>query len=238
LIRCCVGYDSRESIAYHVLTQSIINRTTSPVSITPLTQRSLGEFDGQRDGTNQFIYSRFLVPQLMDYEGWAIYLDSDMLLRADLAELWALRDESKAVMVVKHDYQTKTFTKLIGTPMEARNEHYPRKNQSSLMLWNCGHRSNHALTLAFVAEAEGRVLHRFEWLGEDEIGSLPTDWNWLVGEMPFNPAAKLAHFTLGMPGFSYYKNCDYSPDWRDALASVERADDLAIARRWHGMQRF
>jgi lipopolysaccharide biosynthesis glycosyltransferase len=43
----------------------------------------------------------------MDYSGWAIFADGDMVCQADISELWALRDDSKAVQVVKHDYQTK-----------------------------------------------------------------------------------------------------------------------------------
>jgi lipopolysaccharide biosynthesis glycosyltransferase len=134
VIPVCIGYDPRETIAYHVLEQSIIDKTSQPVAIIPLASRMLQDFDGQRDGTNAFIYSRFLVPELCDYQGWAIYCDSDMLLRRDLAELWALRDESKAVMVVQHDYHTKHRRKLIGTPMECDNADYPKKNWSSLIL--------------------------------------------------------------------------------------------------------
>ena len=90
MIPIFIGFDSRETIAYHVLSQSIIDKTTLPVAVTPLASRMLQYFDGQRDGTNAFIYSRFLVPELMDYQGWAVYCDSDMLAREDLAELWAL----------------------------------------------------------------------------------------------------------------------------------------------------
>src|SRR5690606_41012351 len=129
-----VGYDPRESAAYHVLTQSILNTSKVPVAVCPLHSPMLNDFDGQQDGTNAFIYSRFLVPELMDFGGWAIYCDSDMLFRRGVEYLWSLRDESKAVMVCQHDYRTRHPRKAIGTALEARNEDYPRKNWSSLIL--------------------------------------------------------------------------------------------------------
>lgn len=231
LIPIAIGFDPRETAAYHVLEQSIINRTTQPVAIIPLHEPMLSGFDGQQDGTNAFIYSRFLVPELMDFRGWAIYVDSDMLLRSDLAELWALRDETKAVMVCRHEYETKTFRKLIGTPMESQNEHYPRKNWSSMILWNCGHPQNRILTREFVAEAGGRRLHRFEWLADDLVGSVPLSWNHLVGDYQHRADADLVHFTYGAPGFPYYRNSDYADEWRRAEAEVNRMDQLEEARR-------
>lgn len=225
MIRVAIGYDHRESIAYHVLCQSIIDKTSAPVSIVPLSQRQLRGFDGQRDGTNAFIYSRFLVPELMDFDGWAIYCDSDMLARADLAELWALRDESKAVMVVQHDYHTKHRRKLIGTPMECGNADYPRKNWSSLILWNCAHPQNRLLTSEYVSEAPGSVLHRFQWLTDDLIGALPSTWNHLVGEHGLTPEANLVHFTYGAPCFRHYSRCDYASEWHGVREDVNAALD-------------
>lgn len=225
MIPVAIGFDPRETIAYHVLEQSIINRTSIPVAIIPLATSMLRDFDGQRDGTNDFIYSRFLVPELMNYSSWAIYMDSDMLLRCDLAELWKLRDESKAAMVVKHDYNTKHSRKLIGTPMECANGDYPRKNWSSLILWNCGHPQNRILTRAFVQESPGSLLHRFQWLTDDLIGEIPREWNHLVGEYAHKPEANLAHFTHGAPCFSHYRKCDYATEWHAMKEEVNAALD-------------
>jgi hypothetical protein len=225
VIPVAIGYDVRESVAYHVLAQSIINRTREPVSIIPLASRMLADFDGQKDGTNAFIYSRFLVPELCNYQGWAVYMDADMLLRADLAELWALRDESKAVMVVQHDYHTKHRRKLIGTPMECGNADYPRKNWSSMILWNCGHPMNRILTKEYVSEAPGSVLHRFSWLPDDLIGEIPKEWNWLVGEYQLSADANLVHFTYGAPCFRYYSRGDYASEWHGVKDDVNAALD-------------
>ena len=217
-----VGFDDREPLVYHVFCQSVIDQSSCPVALIPLAQNLL-HFDGRQDGTNQFIYSRYLIPWLQDYEGWAIYADGDMVVTTDIKELFDLRDEDKAVMVVKHDYRTKNRKKYIGSPMESDNVDYPRKNWSSVILWNCGHPSNKVLTRDLVEEAGGAFLHRFEWLNDDEIGELPADWNFLVGEEEERPA-HLYHYTLGCPGFEHYMRCDHNREWNRNLLSALRLE--------------
>jgi lipopolysaccharide biosynthesis glycosyltransferase len=209
-----IGYDERESVAYHTFCQSIISNSKQPYSFTPLS----GE---QRDGSNSFIYARFLVPHLRNYKGWAIFADGDMVCQESIWNLWALRDEAYAVMVVQHDYKTKHPVKYLG----AKNEDYPRKNWSSLVLWNCGHESNRILTPAYVEKASGAVLHRFSHLQDDEIGLLPTKWNWLVGEYPENNDAALLHYTIGTPCFEQYTDCDSAEAWHNYHAAVNRVDE-------------
>ena len=199
-----VGYDPREACVYHTFCQSVIENAKEPVSFIPLHQQHLDGFDGQQDGTNGFIFSRYLVPYLNGFYGAAIFCDGDMIVNTDINELIDLMDPMYAVQVVKHDYKTKYPRKYIGSPIENDNVDYPRKNWSSVMIFNCGHPSNSILTPEFVAEAGGSFLHRFEWLNDTEIGELPLEWNWLEGEYPHNPDAKLIHHTLGSPGFSYY----------------------------------
>lgn len=211
-----IGADPREAAGLHVFIQSVMDRASAPVAFIPLHKPMLNGFDGQRDGTNAFIYSRFLVPYLQNYNGWAIFADgSDMVCVDDIAKLWAMREDrsfNKAVAVVKHDYQTKHPRKYIGTPMESANESYPRKNWSSLVLWNCGHYANRRLTPDLVMESPGSFLHRFQWLNDDQIGELPAEWNVLVGEQD-TAGASLLHHTLGIPGFNHYKHCDASEHW-------------------------
>lgn len=198
MIPIFIGYDPREAIAYHVCSNSIIRRSSRPVSISPLALNILTDYnETHTDGSNHFIYSRFLVPHLMQYKGWAIFIDGDMLLRDDIVKLWELRDESKAVQVVKHDYKTRLTEKYLG----AKNEDYPRKNWSSVILWNCAHPANAAVTPEFVQNASGAQVHRFTWLTDNLIGELPKEWNWLDIEYDFNKEAKLVHFTLGSPCF-------------------------------------
>lgn len=223
LLRIFTGYDERESVGWHVFAQSLIDRTSMPVEIIPLTERVAAGLGIGTDGTNAFSLSRFLVPYLSEYKGFALFADgADMLLRADLSELWAETDSMfrEAVKVVKHDYRTKHPRKYIGTSMEAANEDYPRKNWSSLVLWNCGHFLNRQLTPEMIRTKGGRYLHRFEWLPEDRIGDLPAAWNHLVGEHQPNPNAALAHYTLGIPAFNNYRDSEHASEWRDSLKRV------------------
>ena len=193
-----VGYDPREAIAYHTCVNSIIRHASQPVAIIPVALNLFRDYDETHtDGSNQFIYSRFLVPHLMDYQGWAIFIDGDMILRGDIVELWEARDFTKDVMVVKHDYQTRMPVKYLGS----KNEDYPRKNWSSVILWNCNSFPNRKLTPEFVQQSTGAELHRFTWLDDDRIGELPPEWNWLDVEYDWNPNAKLVHYTLGTPCF-------------------------------------
>ena len=232
-----VGYDPREACVFHVFNQSVIEHATQPVSIHPLATKQL-QFNGQQDGTNAFIFSRYLVPALQDFKGWAIFADGDMHLNADIAELWAMRDESKAVMVVPHDYRTKAPRKYIGTPIESDNIDYPKKNWSSVVLFNCGHPANRILKREFVAEAGGAVLHRFAWLDDEDIGLLPLSWNWLEGEYHYNPDAELAHHTLGAPGFTHYADTPASKDWNRYLMNAlhmvgESPSEMVRRAKWN-----
>jgi len=209
-IKIVVGFDQRESIAYHTFTQSIIEKSSLPVSFIPLVINTLkGYNETHTDKSNDFIYSRFLSPYLNSFEGWAIFADGDMICQADIKELWDLRDESKALLVVKHDYQTKAHKKYLGNI----NENYPRKNWSSVILWNCAHPKHKILTPEFIASQTGKYLHRFSWLDDTDIGELPKEWNWLAIEYPENKNAKLIHYTLGTPCFKEYKNTEMADIW-------------------------
>jgi lipopolysaccharide biosynthesis glycosyltransferase len=210
MIPIFIGYDPRESIAFHVCSNSIIRHSSHPVSINPLALNILKDYEEKHtDGSNHFIYSRFLVPHLMEYKGWAIFMDGDMLLRDDIEKLWALRDETKAVMVVKHNYKTKMTEKYLGS----KNEDYPCKNWSSVILWNCGHRANKIITPEFIQSATGATLHRFTWLDENLVGQLPIEWNWLPDEYGANPRAKLLHYTLGTPSFHEFATTPMGDEW-------------------------
>jgi lipopolysaccharide biosynthesis glycosyltransferase len=213
IINLVVGFDQREAVAYHVFCQSVMDRSSLPVRFLPLgpaLQSFYTETHG--DGSNQFIYTRFLTPFLMGYEGWAIFADGDMVMLDDPAKLWALRDPEKAVQVVQHDYQTIANIKYLGNV----NQNYPRKNWSSVVLWNCGHPANRILTPEFVQDKPGSYLHRFSWLKDEDIGEISKSWNWLAMEYPDNPQAALVHYTLGTPCFKDFRQSAMSTHWHDA----------------------
>ena len=205
-----IGYDPREAIAYHTCVNSIIRNSSQPVAIVPVALNLFGEYtETHTDGSNHFIYTRFLVPYLQDYAGHAIFIDGDMIVRGDIAELWNMRDPTSDVQVVKHDYKTRMPVKYLG----AKNENYPRKNWSSVILWNCASFPNRKLTPDFVQHSTGSFLHRFSWLDDARIGELPPEWNWLPDEYGPNADAKLLHYTLGTPCFKEFADTPQGNEW-------------------------
>lgn len=226
MIKIFIGFDPREAVAYHVCSNSLIRHSSAPVSLTPLALENLSGYkEMHSDGSNQFIYSRFLVPHLMDYKGWALFMDGDMLVRDDIAKLWALRDDSKAAMCVHHNYKTRAPVKYLGSP----NQDYPRKNWSSVVLWNCSHPANRAVTPEFIQNATGAQLHRFTWLDDSLIGELPIEWNWLPDEFGPNPDAKLLHYTLGTPCFHEYADTPMGSEWHRERMLMDYSDQYKAA---------
>ena len=222
MINLYVGYDEREAIAYHVFCHSVIKNTSLPVKITPLVLSQLKEFnETHQDRSNDFVYSRFLTPYLNEFDEWAIFADGDMICQADLKELIGMADPNKALMVVKHDYQTKASIKYLGNI----NENYPRKNWSSVILWNCSHPKHKILTPEFVSNQTGKFLHRFSWLDDNDIGELPVEWNWLACEYEKNTDAKLIHYTLGTPCFKDFRDTDMAEIWYDYYESAKKGFD-------------
>ena len=205
-----IGYDPREAIAFHVCVNSIIRHASQPVAIMPVALNLFQDYkETHGDNSNHFVYTRFLVPHLMGFKDWAIFIDGDMILRDDIVKLWNLREYDKDVMVVKHDYKTRMTEKYMG----AKNEDYPRKNWSSVILWNCSSWPNRKLTPEFVQQKPGSYLHRFSWLDDERIGELPVEWNWLPDEFGANSDAKLLHYTLGTPCFTEFADTPQSEEW-------------------------
>jgi lipopolysaccharide biosynthesis glycosyltransferase len=209
-VKIYIGFDQRESVAFHTFVQSLIDHASIPLDITPLAVKTLkGYEEKHKDKSNDFVYSRFLTPFLNDFKGWAIFVDGDMICQTDIKELLDLRDGSKALQVVKHDYKTKANQKYLGNI----NQDYPRKNWSSVILWNCEHPKHKLLTPDFIANESGKYLHRFSWLEDNEIGELPKEWNWLATEYPNNEQANIIHYTLGTPCFKDYRNTEMADIW-------------------------
>lgn len=213
-----IGFDSKETIAYHALCQSIIEQSSVPVSFTPICLSHLkGIYTRHIDvrQSNEFSYSRFLVPYLQNYKGAALFMDCDMMLRADIKLLfdYAQHNSDKAVHVVQHNYQPKNKIKYLDNIQY----NYPRKNWSSFVLWNCEHEKNKDLDLNFVNNASPADLHRFSWLEDTNIGSLDISWNWLVGELQGEKeilnSVKNVHWTVGGPYFKEYAEVDFADEW-------------------------
>lgn len=215
VIKIFIGYDPVESTAWHTFAHSILRQSSRPVAIVPVNIANLKNiYTRERDSkqSNEFSFTRFLVPYLCDYKGYGIFFDCDMLLRCDVAEILEaiISQPDKAVYVVKHDYQPRNDIKYLNTVQYQ----YPRKNWSSVVLWNCEHPENQAVTVDFVNKASPMDLHRFTWLKDDQIGDLDVRWNWLVGEYDEPPAdVKNVHWTVGGPYFNEFRNADFSEEW-------------------------
>lgn len=224
MIRVFIGYDTREAAAFGVLSHSIHARSSQPVAIAPLMLSELESvFHRERNAlqSTEFSFSRFLTPWLCGYQGWAVFMDCDMLVLDDIAKLWALRDERYAVQVVKHVHVPKEEVKFLG----AVQTKYEKKNWSSVMLMNCARCT--PLTPDYVNRASGLELHQFKWLeGDPLIGELPRAWNHLVGYDAPRRDASLVHYTIGGPYFKEYADCEYAAEWWE-----ERARMLAVQER-------
>jgi len=213
--RIYIGYDPVESIAWHTLTHSILSKSSVPVAFIPINIRNLEDiFTRPRDPkqSNEFSFSRFLVPYLSEYQGYALFMDCDMMLRTDISEILKVIEEqkNKAVYVVQHSYKPHDKIKYLDNVQYE----YPRKNWSSVVLWNCSHPKNRTVTPEFVNNAPALDLHRFTWLEDDDIGELDVRWNWLVGEYAEPPPdVKNVHWTVGGPYFKEFQNVDFSEEW-------------------------
>jgi len=229
MIKIFIGYDSREDVAYQVCKYSISKRTPNTI-IKPLIKKELEEqgwYNRPVDklASTEFTFTRFLVPALMAHKGWALFIDCDMLLQSDITELFKCADEKYAVMVVKHEFHPTHTVKMDGK----KQSRYPRKNWSSVMLFNCGHPSNKILTKELVNDErkDGAYFHRFSWLKDEEIGSLHHEWNWLVGHYHIGDGKpKLIHYTEGGPWFNNYYMQHLSVEWRDEYKDMTGKDYL------------
>jgi hypothetical protein len=219
-----LGWDPREQAAYDVADYSIRSQASGPVSVVPLKlheppvsdllHRPVERRDGQlwcpiseAPMATEFAVSRFVIP-FVQARGFALFADCDILCRCDIAELFALADPQYAIQCVKHQYAPTETVKMDGQVQTT----YSRKNWSSVVLWNCGHPAHRQLTLQNLNTWPGRDLHAFKWLPDEAIGSLPSEWNHLVGVTPTDPP-KILHYTLGGPWLPGWQGGPYDEVW-------------------------
>jgi hypothetical protein len=224
--RVFIGWDKREPEAYAVAKSSLQRHASIPVDVQPikldeLVKRGLYTRDIDPLASTEFTYTRFLTPALAGFKGWALFCDCDFLWLGDIAGLAEYTKTPKAVYCVQHDYTPKETTKMDGAVQTA----YPRKNWSSLMLFNCEHPSVKALTPELVNRESGAYLHRFQWVKDEDIGSLPVEWNWLEGwnEKPKTGTPKAVHYTRGGPWFKEWQDVDYAGLWREEYQRIKGA---------------
>jgi len=211
-----IGYDSKEDIAYRVCKYSLQKRSSIKLNIyslkiEELIAKKLYFRSIDPLASTQFTYSRFLVPALMNYKGWAIFCDCDFIFFDDISKILASLDSAKAIYCVQHDYTPKEKHKMDGQKQTL----YPRKNWSSFIVYNCAHPSNMKLTPEIVNSESGAFLHQFKWLEDNEIGSLDERWNWLEGwtsnhnsNFPY-----AVHYTRGGPWFQEWQDVEFASEW-------------------------
>lgn len=224
-----IGYDEREKRAFEVCCASIKKTASRPINIIPLKQEAVRHsglffrthynmfgkeyqkydaFDGKPYSTD-FSFTRFLVPALNQYEGKALFMDCDMMVREDIWQVFTECNARKPVYAVPHNYTPEEGPKMDGK----RQEQYNKKNWSSFMVFDCGHAQNKNLTPHDVSTKKGQWLHEFAWLdSEDDIGHISEEWNWLDHWSHPSIKAKNVHFTTGGPWFD---------DWRPANRQEE-----------------
>ena len=211
-----IGFDSKEKIASDVCTFSIKKNSSEQTEILllkldELKKKKLYTREDDKLSSTEFSFTRFLVPYLMNYQGWAIFCDCDFLWIDDISKLFHIKNNNFAVMCVHHDYVPSEKFKMDGQKQLI----YPRKNWSSMVLWNCSHPSNKSLNLELVNKETGKFLHRFGWLKDSEIGPINHEWNWLVNwyNEPKDGSPKAIHFTEGGPWFKNNKKSQYDKLW-------------------------
>jgi len=219
-----IGYDSREDIAYQVCKRSLEKNTSVPLEIQPIKQQEMRErglYWREHDpfSSTEFSFTRFLVPYLAGYKGWAVFMDCDFLWRGDVAGLMDYANPYYGAVVVQHDYKPKETHKMDGKVQHQ----YPRKNWSSLILFNCEHLHIKAVTPELVNRESGMYLHQIRFLWDACIGNLPIAYNYLEGwhtkdDCP-NPVA--VHFTRGGPWFKDYTDVEYGDEWMRMARGIE-----------------
>ena len=211
VINIFIGYEQEHPEAYEVCKESILrfnkDHEIQPLIKEELIQRGIYTRPYQGESTD-FAFTRFLVPYLMEYSGFALFCDGDFLWRCDPQEIEEQINSHHGVYVVKHpELITGNHVKMEGKI----NRPYPMKYWSSLMYMDCD--KCHSLTPDGVSWLPASDLHGFKW-ANGGIGELPATYNTLLGYYAFNDP-KAVHFTDGGPWLEQYKNVEYADEWRD-----------------------
>jgi len=216
-----MGYDPDQQLAYDVAVHSAESKgnvEVKPLDLEDLRMAHLYTRPVDPLASTPFTFSRYLVPYLQGYKGWAMFTDCDVLFMDDPTEIMQHADESKAVCVVKHDY-----TSAVRKKMNDKTQHtYERKNWTSVMLINCAHPSNAVLTPDLVNDKSksGVWFHKLSWLKDEEIGELPHTWNYLTDHYK-GGSPHILHYTLGGPWQEGFEDCAFASEWNKELKAYK-----------------
>ena len=236
-----IGWDNREAISGIVCKYSILKSTKYLESnIHFLEQKQLrkeklyyrksftnanGQYFDSIDNkpfSTEFSFTRFLVPEIcrqQQLDGWALFLDGDIVVNTDIHKLFDLADDRYGVMWVKFNWlPDKSDKQKMDGMIQTR---YNKKLWSSMMLFNLNHPDVKKLDHISVNQSTGSYLHKFQWIKDKDIGPLPEEWNFVPG-VTNSKTPKAIHYTKGGPWFEEYKDCDYGEVWIDYLNSVPK----------------
>ena len=189
-----IGHDNRIAIQTNVCMSSIAEKASVPVALIPLRLETLPI---TRRGLTTFTYARFLVPWLMGFKGRALFLDSDILVNCDVAEIFRHVEnmaEDKAVYVA--DVQ-------------------PEFERAAVMVFDNEHPHNRILTPEFIEKTDAH-LHLLQWT--DKIGLLPMSMNHCIGYARPRPVEDLQvlHWTMGAPLWPETADSEHAEVWHAA----------------------
>jgi len=215
--RVWIGYDPSQHVSFEVLKFSLEEHATEPIDVKAIDAEKLPDFKRPGDplASTPFTYTRFLVPYLMDYEGIALFMDSDMLALGDVSELFHLPMDELALRVRKHEYNPTETVKMGGKTQTQ----YPRKNWSSLMLMNCSELE--VWSKEAVENESGAWLHRFEPIPDEKVGDISEEWN--VLDHMTGPT-KLLHYTSGGPWLPGCEDADHADLWHEYRERYEASN--------------
>ena len=220
ILKIFIGWDSKEDAAYQACKKSLQLHSSMQLNIIPIKQQDLRQkniYARKIDplSSTEFTFTRFLVPQLSNWTGWALYVDCDFIFLDDVKNLFDQADDRYALMCVQHDYKPTSKLKMDGKAQHV----YPRKNWSSAILFNCSHPAHKQIHVNDETK-DGKWFHRFSWLDDSEIGAIDHEWNWLVGwyKEPEDGTPKALHYTEGGPWFEEYKDCEYSEEYKKIIS--------------------
>lgn len=221
-IHVFIGFDQRQTVGYTVAAQSLMMSSTKPLAIHPLILETLKPYGFERRGLTPFTFSRFLVPWLMGFEGWAVFMDSDIMATRDIAALveWCREDQNRraAEPAPGGDY--------IVPAVYVRDVEGFEFERAALMVFDCGHSALRCLTPKNVgSEVDLPAPHcittpldddeRLDWgiVDPAHMAAFPPEWGVLVGyeEIPEGIAA--VHFTQGLPCHEETVMMPLANDW-------------------------
>lgn len=210
-----IGYDSSQDAAAHACRRSIVAQDTTVhveyIKRSDLLENGLYWRQDHEYESTEFAFTRFLTPYLKGYYGYALFCDSDFIWRCSPRELLERVDPLDAVTVVKHNISPE---QLKQEKMNGKKQvWYPKKNWSSMMLFNCNHPKTRSLTPEVVSESPASYLHGLEWTWDASVGEVDKTYNYLVGYYNDRIDPKVLHYTDGTPLHAGYENCEFAEEF-------------------------